>query len=181
MHDWELLWMTSAGCLLIWGQFSTRGVQSKASLQSAAVLLALYLPTLQGSSGLSAQLRHGTAWHGSARPCSMPGCRSASSGRERSQLRSCAFAFSFVAHWLHTGERLQKGMVFSENSESIRCHCLPFWILVPMLGMCVRDSHEVQIHVWTVHLLLNFSNYISKLWELTRKVVLDVATTSCQK
>lgn len=32
-----------------------------------------------------------------------------------------------------------------------------------------------------VHFFLNLSDYISKLWGLKCKVVLDVATTSCQK
>lgn len=76
---------------------------------------------------------------GSARLCSTPGCSSASSGGERSQLRSSALTSSFAAHWLPHWECLKKGMIFSENSESIRCHCLPSWILLLMLGMCVRD------------------------------------------
>lgn len=35
--------------------------------------------------------------------------------------------------------------------------------------------------MWIVHLSLNLSNCISKLWGLKCKVFLDVATTNCQK
>lgn len=133
-------------------------------------------PCVQATAGTGALVRR----LGSAQLCSTPGCSSASSGGERSQLRSSALTSSFAAHWLpHLRMFEERDDIFRKQWE----HSMP---LSPLLNFAPHVRNVCQRLAWTANPcvnspLLNFSNYISKLWELTRKVVLDVATTSCQK
>lgn len=148
MHDWELIWMPSV--VVYWSEASSQLEVCKVrllwSLHCPAGLVLTHAagepratqpdPVRRPQQGLEVWSVAGSARLGCAPSQAVAVLPLEVKG---ANLGVLLLPPALQLTDFHTWECLKKGMIFSENSESIRCHCLPSWILLLILGMCVRD------------------------------------------
>lgn len=158
MHDWELIWMPSV--VVYWSEASSQLEVCKVRLPWSLPLSRwpCTYPRRRGAPGNSARpCAQATAGTGglvcrrlsTARLCSKSGCSSASSGSERSQLRSSALTSSFAAHWLpHLRMFEERDDIFRKQWE----HSMP---LSPLLNFTPHFRNVCQGLVWTANPCVN--------------------------